>query len=143
MDRLNTEKLVNQKVGDSVFCTVVRKIFDHVAADDVCNLLASLKIGETINVGYSHFATTVEAAIGHRKFFLSNKGWMGLAPAASARGAIICILLGGASPFMLRTVDDNLYQLVGECYVQGLMDGEAMDDLAKGKFNLQDFTIVF
>lgn len=39
----------------------------------------------------------------------------------------IFLLYGGSVPYVLRPVDDKYY-FVGECYVHGIMDGEAVED---------------
>jgi hypothetical protein len=60
----------------------------------------------------------------------------------TAKGDIISVLLGGATPFVLKPASNNRYKVIGKCYVHGMMDGEAMDDLADGKYKLQDITMV-
>ena len=53
-------------------------------------------------------------------------------------GDIVVILYGWKTPFVLRPVSDG-YRLIGECYVHGLMHGEAIEkDLGVE----MDFTIV-
>jgi hypothetical protein len=46
-------------------------------------------------------------------------------------------------PMVLRPIEqfEKCYGLVGECYVQGLMDGEAMEWLEAGKCQLEEFVI--
>jgi hypothetical protein len=78
------------------------------------------------------------AALG-RRFFVSKKGYLGLAPGKTRPGDLICILFGGQSPFILRKDQeqmihqerlleifggDSMHHLIGESYVHGLMDGE-------------------
>ena len=75
-----------------------------------------------------------------RKFVLSNKGHMCLAPGETRPGDQISILLGGHVFYILRPIGECWY-FIGECYVHGFMDGEAMSLLANGTFELQDFTI--
>lgn len=51
---------------------------------------------------------------------------IGLCPPHSKQGDLICILWGARSPFVLRPVPiTENFQLFGECYVDGLMFGEA------------------
>ena len=75
-----------------------------------------------------------------RSFFLSNNGYMCLAPGETRPGDQICVLLGGHVLYVLRPVGQN-WLFIGECYVHGLMDGEAMGLLESGTFGLQEFTI--
>ena len=53
---------------------------------------------------------------------------MGIVPAAAKVGDLVCVLLGGQVLYVLRSTDQyNLYEIVGECYIHGLMDGEAFE----------------
>lgn len=62
---------------------------------------------------------------------------LALVPAETERHDIICILLGCSVPVVLRriegavTVHDEqpLYKLIGECYMHGMMDGEALNKM--------------
>ena len=53
---------------------------------------------------------------------------------------IICVLFGSRVPFVMPKVD-NHFILIMECFVLGLMDGEAMDWLEKGQAKVQTFEI--
>ena len=53
----------------------------------------------------------------------------------------MCILLGGKVPYILREVGPGEHYFLGECYVHGIMDGEAMPkEGEEDKF--QFFTLV-
>jgi len=64
-----------------------------------------------------------------RAFFITADGYMGLG--SPEWGDEIWVLFGGDTPFILRSsvTDPGCHQLVGSCYVHGLMDGEAMVDV--------------
>ncbi|KAE8354715.1 heterokaryon incompatibility protein-domain-containing protein [Aspergillus coremiiformis] len=81
-----------------------------------------------------------------RRFFITARGRIGLGPTSMKKGDRVYILPGGRTPFILRpnrrgqarvrqgldlhryTIKPRLPQrLLGDCYVHGLMDGEAMD----------------
>lgn len=47
------------------------------------------------------------------------------------------------TPIVFRPASNGRYQLVGECYVHGMMDGEIMVDLEKGKYKLQYIMLVW
>ena len=58
----------------------------------------------------------------------------------------MCVLLGLGVLFVLREVcgggsGDGWYELVGECYCHGIMDGEAVTEVARGDVELRDFEI--
>ncbi|KAI1126731.1 heterokaryon incompatibility protein-domain-containing protein [Nemania abortiva] len=59
-----------------------------------------------------------------RRFFKTAKGLFGLAPASARKGDHVVVLFGGKVPFIMR--DFGLYQLIGESYVHGIMDGEVI-----------------
>lgn len=58
------------------------------------------------------------------RLFLSCTGHLGLAPALSQEGDVICFLKGARVPFVVRTVGEKRYKLVGEAYIHGLKRGE-------------------
>lgn len=60
-----------------------------------------------------------------RRLFGTENGRMGLGPAAAKVGDSIAILLGCSTPMVLRETGGG-WQLVGECYVHGAMQGELL-----------------
>ncbi|KAK0625158.1 heterokaryon incompatibility protein-domain-containing protein [Bombardia bombarda] len=71
-----------------------------------------------------------------------DDGKSGLGPAATQPGDIVAVLFGGVVPFILRPVNDGpegeSWKLIGECFVPGLMQGEAVEEaglLEPGSFN--------
>ncbi|OIW34504.1 hypothetical protein CONLIGDRAFT_658404 [Coniochaeta ligniaria NRRL 30616] len=64
-------------------------------------------------------------------------GRMGLVPAAARMGDSIALLVGCETPMVLRKVNQR-YQVIGECYVHGVMEGELLRDVKT--LNLQDIT---
>lgn len=59
------------------------------------------------------------------RFFCSPKGYLGLATHRAQPTDLLCIILGAHVPYVIRK-NGLYYSLVGEAYVHGLMDGEAM-----------------
>ena len=60
-----------------------------------------------------------------RRFFVTAAGHMGLGPRCMQPEDIVVVLRGGRKPFVLRKKVDG-YWLLGEAYVHGVMDGEAV-----------------
>ncbi|ORX93677.1 hypothetical protein BCR34DRAFT_441785, partial [Clohesyomyces aquaticus] len=58
---------------------------------------------------------------------------VGLAPADTEKGDNICVLFGCSVPVILRRREQKSpsYKLIGECFVDGFMDGKAMESGAK------------
>jgi hypothetical protein len=60
-----------------------------------------------------------------RHFFITERGYIGLAAATVQKGDLVAVLLGSDVPFTLRA-KDQAFELIGECYLYGIMDGEAV-----------------
>lgn len=86
---------------------------------------------------------THEYAIG-RRFIITEKGYMGLAPPECQAGDDLVVLFGGDVPFVLRRRTGNVeeFELVGEAHVQGIMDGEVIQLLEAGDLENWKFRIV-
>jgi hypothetical protein len=52
---------------------------------------------------------------------------IGTGPEGLQVGDIVCVLYGGDVPFILRPDCQGHYTFIGECYVSGIMRGEALD----------------
>ena len=63
--------------------------------------------------------------ISEKCFFLTTKGYVDLAPSGTQIGDRIDTLLGIKNPFIVHKVEGG-YRLIGPCYVQGMMEGEAV-----------------
>ena len=61
-----------------------------------------------------------------RRFFLSGDGRMGIGPETLREGDIVAVLFGGILPYVLRPAGGR-WKLIGECYVPGLIKGEAVE----------------
>ncbi|KAF8860397.1 HET-domain-containing protein [Acephala macrosclerotiorum] len=63
-----------------------------------------------------------------RAFFVTDEGYIGLGPASARPGDRVMVILGCPVPILLRPVPGRreYYQVVGECFVDGLMAGEGL-----------------
>jgi hypothetical protein len=76
-----------------------------------------------------------------RAKLITTNGWLGMVPRDTQIGDEIYVLAGGRMPFVLRPSQENFslpgssnaqrscHTLVGECYIDGSMDGELSDKL--------------
>ncbi|KAH6708970.1 heterokaryon incompatibility protein-domain-containing protein [Leptodontidium sp. MPI-SDFR-AT-0119] len=60
-----------------------------------------------------------------RTFFVTHKGYFGIGPPDIQEDDCVCILSGCSVPVVLRRDKEN-WSFVGECFVCGIMDGEAV-----------------
>ena len=63
----------------------------------------------------------------HRRFCLSREGRIGWVPYAAQEGDIVSLMRGSPVPVIIRPVQrENSYLMIGQCYIHGIMDGEAV-----------------
>lgn len=115
------------------------KAFDKsdIVAPDLCQLAeeAENKHKE------EQWSRSANGASKNRIFARTSKGYYVLCPKVTQPGDIVCVLFGGKLPFCLRPLRDR-YLLVGECYVHGLMNGEAMEMMSRQELVEETFEIV-
>ena len=86
----------------------------------------------------------VTQVMSHREFFIAGDGtrsYMGITMGVPRNGDVVCILLGGDTPFVLRRKANCEWHFVAEAYVHGIMDGEAMDRAMQAEFEYEDFIL--
>ena len=74
------------------------------------------------------FGTALKCAAFGRRFVTTKDGCMGLVRKDVEVGDVVFVLLGGEVLYVLRP-QGTYYLFVGECYIHGLMDGEAVERL--------------
>jgi len=69
-------------------------------------------------------------AFEERRSFLGAEGFIGVGPLGVRAGDVICVFYGWSFPCVLREVETGgtwgTFELVGEAYCDGIMDGEAL-----------------
>lgn len=84
-----------------------------------------------------------------RALVLTTKGRYGLAPHCSRPGDVCCVFDGALVPFLLRPTQSHVvdvqtkgdHRLVGEAYIHGIMQGEAIAMLERGEAMERVFSI--
>ena len=110
-------------------------------SDDISEAVQSVAGGPEHESGHEDWSRWAASASEGRIFARTGRGYYVLGPAALEAGDVVCVLFGGKVPFCLRPVG-RCYLLVGECYVHGLMKGEAIGMLARGELHERIFDIV-
>lgn len=82
---------------------------------------------------------SIMAATLSRRLIVTSNGYVGLGPAATMVGDEVFLLRGGKTPFVLRGGKDSTktstglnYEIMGDCYMQELMDGDRSVAGSKG-----------
>ena len=77
-----------------------------------------------------------------KKLVVTEGGAVGLGPKSAQEGDVVAVLHGCRTPVILRSgEDDGTFQLLGDSYFYGLMEGEAVDGALKDRFGLRDITL--
>jgi hypothetical protein len=107
--------------------------------------LASLFPSNSETLDFSHpgpdlveAIVTVSLFIAFRRLMTTAQGYLGLAPKRTVVGDSIFILFGCNVPLLLRPCGNGAYKLIGECYVHGSMNGEAIALFERGYFEVQN-----
>ncbi|USP74571.1 hypothetical protein yc1106_01845 [Curvularia clavata] len=78
------------------------------------------------------FLKVVDMICARRRLFVTSSGHLGYGPEHTRPGDVVVILGGANMPLMLRK-KEALYQLLGECFIDEIMSGEAVQAMQKGE----------
>jgi hypothetical protein len=70
-----------------------------------------------------------------RRFCVTDQRYFALVPGSAKQGDCIALLRGGSYPVALRA-NGSAWEVVGECYIHGVMQGELYEDTAVTKLTL-------
>jgi hypothetical protein len=109
---------------------------DETTSSEVYNYLDDyrnfLQYAQNPTESYSeriiNYFNLVINTIARRRFFITEKGSLGLGPAATEKGDVVAIFFGASVPFVLRpSGEERHWRLVGGCYVHDVVGREAVD----------------
>ncbi|ORY14944.1 heterokaryon incompatibility protein-domain-containing protein [Clohesyomyces aquaticus] len=83
-----------------------------------------MRIMQAIETKSNNALTGLHPAFIHRKLILTEGGYLGLTAKHAQKGDVVTILGGTQVPMVLRRNGDH-FNLIGEAYIHGIMDGEA------------------
>lgn len=97
--------------------------------------LPSMELGKgTCDRNMEHYVPFQQCAVAtgdDRRLLVTEEGYIGNGPAGTQPGDVIYVLAGGPEPYLLRPVADSspkpAFTVVGDCYLHGVMDGEATE----------------
>ena len=76
--------------------------------------------------GYDDYINLVRRTVKGRASFQTRNGRFGIGPQSIRAGDQACVILGCDSLLILRPNDSRTYKVVGECYIDGFVEGEAL-----------------
>ena len=80
-------------------------------------------------------------SLSERKLITTKTGYLGLAPSAANVGDEVVILYGCNFPVILRRDNEGFHKVIGECYVDWIMDGEMIDAKDRGEYQEVEITL--
>jgi hypothetical protein len=84
------------------------------------------------------YSAATEKWCSGRTFCATRGRYIGWVPFASIDGDLICIFEGAQVPYVLRPAEDGTYRILGDCYIHGIMEGQAMErGLAVQEFRIR------
>ncbi|OQO00739.1 hypothetical protein B0A48_13230 [Cryoendolithus antarcticus] len=81
-----------------------------------------------------------------RRVFITSKGIPGNGPMQTRVGDDVVVLPGAEVPHIVRRLHDSdtdTYKMIGECYLDLMMDGQVMNGLDAGKYTVKPITITW
>ena len=100
----------------------------------IAHLVQSQSNGTTAEVSAA-FISRIGLDAAYKRVMTTECERTGVAPTNAEPGDLVTVLFGGQVPVLLRpTAKTNEFLFVGQCYVDQMMDGEALEQLA----NLQN-----
>ena len=103
--------------------------WDQSACDMYNAIAAEQNMSET-SIEFSTFIQRVTRGSEYTRVMGTQCERKGLALSNAEPGDVIAVLFGGRVPFVLRPTSYDEYSFVGPCYVDQMMDGQAMEQLA-------------
>lgn len=76
-----------------------------------------------------------------RKIIRTGNGSLGVSSPDVMQQDLICLIAGCQTPFVIRKVEHG-YLLIGQCFVLDAMNGELLDDIARGNLQWEQLNIV-
>ncbi|KAF1810877.1 HET-domain-containing protein [Eremomyces bilateralis CBS 781.70] len=95
-----------------------------------------------IDTSLAYLGTTILGRNYNRRVAITSSGYLALVPLFSQPGDVCAVVPGMGAPLTFRPRTEGTYNMVGDCYVHGIMLGEAMEELKEGKRILEEITVV-
>jgi hypothetical protein len=91
-------------------------------AQEVEKIITELELSRGVGLFLRNVANVCKG----RCLVHTKEGHVGLAPGTAQAGDHVAVILGCHTPLVLRQLTDDQWAVIGECYIHGLMDGEAL-----------------
>ncbi|KAI6090586.1 heterokaryon incompatibility protein-domain-containing protein [Hypoxylon rubiginosum] len=76
-----------------------------------------------------------------QRLFITKSGNLGVGPFGMAPDDYVCVIGGCDLPFILRDHGGSRWELIGACWVLGIMNGELREKVERGEFGIEKFEL--
>jgi hypothetical protein len=92
---------------------------------------------------WPRFQRVMSSVLPGRKFFVTKRGFCGLGPRFLGEQDIVCIVFGCDLPLIIQpTEHPTHYRFIGDCFIHGLVDGEAIRDDPGWRNKVEEFIFI-
>lgn len=128
-----------------------RRVFNgkvcHIPYDDLQFLRQGMNSSSTPRfAGRTELFDSISFMLSNGRRFATTQESLGFVPVGTKVGDRIAILIGCSVPVVVRMIAEagrgSLWNLIGECYIDGLMDGESADIVQDRHLLPQAITLV-
>lgn len=85
---------------------------------------------QAITQGYLSYSSAMFDKITHKRVCRTSKDVLGLVPKWAQPGDMVVLMLGSGLPHIMRKREEaGKFKYIGNCYIDGIMDGEALEDM--------------
>ena len=106
---------------------------DWLTADDLKSPSPSM------GMKFQELKEAFKSALLNRLLCWTKEGHLGLVPRFAKQDDNVVVVPGSPVPFVVRRIGKGTYHFIGECYIDGIMDGEAFENQGQ---ELEDINLV-
>ncbi|KAI8624574.1 heterokaryon incompatibility protein-domain-containing protein [Xylariaceae sp. FL1651] len=134
------------KVCYHIFASLIRERLPELEIGEMLHEYATLKVrsdGKQIDADDYRGIWTEHCAnkMMGRCFFMTTNGLIGIGTGFMDVGDVVCVPLGCSTPVILREGGKGDYGFVGDAYVDGYMNGEAIEQWKSGHLKLKHYDL--
>jgi hypothetical protein len=126
---INMERLLKVVIADGVLSTTNRH---GLSKDQITKLTKSYEEANTPNTSGTR-SEAIEAILAYSRIassrcvILTEHNSLGLTNWSAEENVLVTILHGSEVPVILRHIANNVYEVIGQAYVEEIMHGKAMN----------------
>ncbi|KAB8301501.1 hypothetical protein EYC80_003354 [Monilinia laxa] len=120
--------------------------------EQICKAAESTELGSFAVIDFMDISTHEKRFLSRfrdttkwmaRRLMVTNENYIGMVPCRARKGDQVWILLGCSIPLILRKYENREgYQVIGECYLHGYMNGEVQEEVENGIRKVEEICLL-